>query len=219
MGKKRPPSLDPGWDIKKVNELATEFAYRFRDNLLRLEDVKLAASTIEQEHINKTLQKSDIHNFVKEGENPIDKAFRAKKEQRELRKKNVDAGPKWFGMKAPIMTPELETEVKLIKMQHVMDKNYRFRSADSKIPKHFEIGTVLEAPTEYYTRETKKQKNMSMADALLQRVSDSKRDRRKGIWAKQSRKLALMRTIAQNNQKRKAQRNLLKTKSAKQNKK
>lgn len=50
-----------------------------------------------------------------------------------------DTGPKWFGMKAPILTPELETEVKLIKLQHVLDNNYKHHRDDGRIPKHFEV--------------------------------------------------------------------------------
>lgn len=42
-------------------------------------------------------------------------------------------------MKAPILTPELRDEVKLIKLQHVLDKNYKFHKDDEKIPQHFEV--------------------------------------------------------------------------------
>jgi hypothetical protein len=100
---------------------------------------------------------------VKEESNSIDKAARDKKARKELKKKvcsllpllphllflssstklsisqQLDAGPKWFGMKTPNLSDEQLTEVKLIKLQHVLDKNYKYHKNDDVIPKHFEV--------------------------------------------------------------------------------
>ena len=37
------------------------------------------------------------------------------------------------------MSDELLTEVKLIKLQHVLDPKYKYHKDDDVIPKHFEV--------------------------------------------------------------------------------
>ncbi len=42
-------------------------------------------------------------------------------------------------MKPPKLTPELETEVKLMKLRHVLDPRYKYSKEDEEFPKYFEV--------------------------------------------------------------------------------
>ena len=84
-------------------------------------------------------------------------------------KQNDNAGKKWFGMEATEVTAEVATTLKLLKLRHVLNPKH-FMKADrsKKLPKYFQIGTVVDGAQEYYTegRGRTKKKN-TMVDDLL----------------------------------------------------
>ncbi|KAK1387391.1 Fcf2 domain-containing protein [Heracleum sosnowskyi] len=93
-----------------------------------------------------------------------------KKLNKLLKKQIKDtSGKNWFDMPAPTMTPELKKDLQLLKLRSVMDPKRHYKKADSKsVPKYFQIGTVIEGATEFYTgRLTKKERKASLADELL----------------------------------------------------
>jgi hypothetical protein len=63
----------------------------------------------------------------------------------------ADAGPGWFGLGAPQMTPELKRDLRLLKLRGAFDPKRFYKSADtSKLPTHFAIGTVVESAADFY---------------------------------------------------------------------
>ncbi|CAI5995601.1 unnamed protein product [Closterium sp. NIES-64] len=79
------------------------------------------------------------------------------------------AGPKWYDLPAPDITPEIKTELQLLRMRNVLDPKRHYRSADSKkLPTHFQIGTVVEGAADFYSsRLTRRERKQSFAAELL----------------------------------------------------
>lgn len=122
---------------------------------------------------DKGLMQEDHYDYTKE-DNKNKFAFRviSDPQQVKLDKKkarDLTAGDKWFGMKAPDMTPELEMDLKLLKMRNVLDPKRFYKKDDSKKdPKFFSMGTIVEGNTEFFSaRLTKKQRKQTFAEELL----------------------------------------------------
>ncbi|KAJ2743744.1 rrna-processing protein fcf2 [Coemansia sp. BCRC 34301] len=84
--------------------------------------------------------------------------------------KELTAGKKWFGMKAPVLTPELKNDLRVLQLRNVLDPKrfYKKDASAKKIPKYFEVGTIIEGPTEFYSsRLTKKERKTTLVDELL----------------------------------------------------
>ncbi|KAL6990189.1 hypothetical protein U1Q18_015938 [Sarracenia purpurea var. burkii] len=89
-----------------------------------------------------------------------------------LRKQVKDtAGTNWFDMPAPSITPELKKELQLLKLRSVIDPKRHYKKGDSKsktLPKYFQVGTVIESASDFFTgRLTKKERKATLADELL----------------------------------------------------
>ena len=57
-----------------------------------------------------------------------------------------NAGPKWFNMETPQVTPEIERDLRMIRLRAYMDPKQFFKKDDfasKKLPEHFQIGTVI----------------------------------------------------------------------------
>ncbi|KAJ2467508.1 rrna-processing protein fcf2 [Coemansia sp. RSA 2322] len=84
--------------------------------------------------------------------------------------KEETAGRKWFGMRAPVLTPELKNDLRVLQLRNVLDPKrfYKKDAGAKKIPKYFEVGTIIEGPTEFYSsRMTKKERRTTIVDELL----------------------------------------------------
>uniref|UniRef100_A0A2M4CRC4 Putative fcf2 pre-rrna processing n=1 Tax=Anopheles darlingi TaxID=43151 RepID=A0A2M4CRC4_ANODA len=100
-------------------------------------------------------------------------------------------GKNWFNLPAPEMTPELKNQMELIQMRTVLDPKKYYQRAEKKrkLPKYFQIGTVLESPLEHYNeRGVKKQKSQSLVDELLADAEFQKFNKRKYAEALELRK-------------------------------
>ncbi|KAJ1672798.1 Deoxynucleotidyltransferase terminal-interacting protein 2, partial [Spiromyces aspiralis] len=86
-----------------------------------------------------------------------------KKQQQET------AGAGWFGMKAPIVTPELKRDLRVLKLRNALDPKRFYRKDDrEEVPKYFEVGTVIEGPTEFYSgRLTRKERKRTIVEELM----------------------------------------------------
>ncbi|XP_016183411.1 rRNA-processing protein fcf2-like isoform X2 [Arachis ipaensis] len=89
-----------------------------------------------------------------------------------LRKQAKDtAGKDWFDMPTQTITPELQTDLKLLKLRSALDPKRHYKKGDSKskaLPKYFQVGTVVEDASEFYSeRLTKKERKATIADELL----------------------------------------------------
>lgn len=101
-----------------------------------------------------------------------------------LRKQRKDTtGSSWFDMPAPVVTPELKQDLQLLKLRNVMDPKRHYKKSDSKLkalPKYFQVGTVVESATDFFSaRLTKKERKNRIADELLSDGSLAKYRKRK----------------------------------------
>ncbi|KAJ2356445.1 hypothetical protein GGF43_002071 [Coemansia sp. RSA 2618] len=101
---------------------------------------------------------------------PLDPTVRRKTPGELAKEKEQTTGKRWFGMKAPTMTPELKNNLRVLQLRNVLDPKrfYKKDVAQKKMPKYFEMGTVVEGPTEFYSsRLTKKERRRNLVDELL----------------------------------------------------
>ncbi|XP_058727270.1 rRNA-processing protein fcf2-like [Vicia villosa] len=93
------------------------------------------------------------------------------------------AGKRWFDMPAQTMTPELQRDLKLLKLRDVIDPKRHYKKGDSKsktLPKYFQIGTIVGSSLDYFSgRLTKKERKESFADELLADQNNSAYRKRK----------------------------------------
>ncbi|KAK6534717.1 hypothetical protein TWF281_006019 [Arthrobotrys megalospora] len=106
-----------------------------------------------------------------------DKVDKSKKE-----KKDKTAGPDWYNMPATTVTPQIKRDLQMIKLRNVLDPHKHFKGDDwkGKLPKYFQMGTVIEGPTEYYSaRMNKKDRKKSIVDEILSSSGSKSRFRKK----------------------------------------
>eukprot|EP00300_Choanocystis_sp_HF-7_P025911 c2824_g1_i1.p1 GENE.c2824_g1_i1~~c2824_g1_i1.p1 ORF type:complete len:203 (+),score=42.28 c2824_g1_i1:32-640(+) len=84
-----------------------------------------------------------------------------------LKLKDGSTGKQWYDMKAPVLTKELQTDLKVLQMRNVAHPR-KFYKASDKAPKYFQVGTVVEAAGEFYSaRLTNRERKPTMAAELL----------------------------------------------------
>ena len=92
------------------------------------------------------------------------------KVNRELRKmERKTAGKGWFDMKAVEYTPELRREMRMLKLRGAYDPKRFYKNADtSKLPTHFQRGTVIGGAADYYSaRLAKKDQKRTLAEEIM----------------------------------------------------
>ncbi|RKP13397.1 Fcf2 pre-rRNA processing-domain-containing protein, partial [Piptocephalis cylindrospora] len=80
------------------------------------------------------------------------------------------AGKAWFDMAAPMMTPELKRELNMLKLRVALDPKRHYKKQDAKAPppKYFQMGTIIEGPTEFYSaRMTRRERKETLVEQLL----------------------------------------------------
>lgn len=92
---------------------------------------------------------------------------------KDVKKRKVGPGTTgkgWFDMPEPTMTPELKQDLQVIQMRNYLDPKKHMRTNDwaKKTPKYFQVGTVVDDASEFYSgRIPKKQRHDRMVDAVL----------------------------------------------------
>ncbi|XP_074619614.1 deoxynucleotidyltransferase terminal-interacting protein 2-like [Acropora palmata] len=160
---------------------------------------------------HKELMKKSVITSDFEKRNTLAQLQRSKYAKKKQRKKEREetAGPMWFNLPRTQMTPEIEQDLKIIKMRNVLDRTRHYKKNDSQeLPKYFQIGTVVEGSADFYaSRIPKRQRKNNMIDELLadaefrrynkkkfleiqtakqsgKRRFSNRRHRRKGKWSK-----------------------------------
>ncbi|XP_014622228.1 rRNA-processing protein fcf2-like [Glycine soja] len=76
-----------------------------------------------------------------------------------------------FNMPAQTITPELQKDLKLLKLRAALDPKRHYKKGDSKsktLPKYFQVGTVVDSPLDFFSgRLTKKKRKARLADEVL----------------------------------------------------
>jgi len=112
---------------------------------------------------------------------PVDDTNLRKKEAKDMKDSRL---AKWFGMKKQILTPEMEKELKAIKLRGNIDPKRFYKGNDSKeLPKYFtmatDMGGGMRAAGERATREPKPGSGRTFLDQVLrdQKVQEWTRGR------------------------------------------
>ncbi|KAI3845263.1 hypothetical protein MKW98_009329 [Papaver atlanticum] len=99
---------------------------------------------------------------------PADPKLRNKLVRKQLKD---TTGKNWFDMPAQTITPEIKNDFQIIKLRNVIDPKRHYKKGDSnskELPKYFQMGTVVESQTDFYSgRLTKKERKRSIAEELL----------------------------------------------------
>ncbi|KAH9311365.1 hypothetical protein KI387_026400, partial [Taxus chinensis] len=153
------------------------------ENISWKPDIQFASSTIKSKcdsgkTINQAGQELDKHLIQASAwqtENQLQDGLlvppRNPKKLNKLARKQVKdtLGAKWFDMPAQTISPELKKDLQLLKLRGVLDPKRHYKADDSKgLPKYFQVGTVIEPASEFYSgRLTKKERKLTIADELL----------------------------------------------------
>ncbi|CAJ0750530.1 18058_t:CDS:2 [Entrophospora sp. SA101] len=72
-------------------------------------------------------------------------------------------------MPKPEITPEIKNDLQVLKLRNVLDpKRFYKKDNSKKFPKYFQIGTIIEGPTEFYSsRLPRKERKQTIVDELL----------------------------------------------------
>ena len=71
-------------------------------------------------------------------------------------------------MPAPEMTEELKRDIHILKSRGVLDPKRHYKKEDKRDLKYFQMGTIIQGPTEYYSsRLTRKERKETIVDELL----------------------------------------------------
>jgi hypothetical protein len=102
---------------------------------------------------------------------PVKKDMLSRSERKTQARKRREAtvGPKWFDMPTKELTAEDKLTVDAIRLRETLDptKFYKKKATD-QIGKHFQVGTVIEHPMDYYSsRATRKERKQTMIDELI----------------------------------------------------
>ncbi|KAK3820799.1 MAG: Fcf2 pre-rRNA processing-domain-containing protein [Linnemannia gamsii] len=98
-----------------------------------------------------------------------EKVHVSKRQKQEERGKTT--GKKWFDMPQQILTPELRRDLQILKLRNVLDPK-RFYKREEKgkprFPKYFQVGTIVEGNTEFYSsRLSKKERATTITGEVM----------------------------------------------------
>ncbi|KAG0171963.1 hypothetical protein DFQ28_010573 [Apophysomyces sp. BC1034] len=91
----------------------------------------------------------------------------SRKERQQEREKSTGKG--WFEMPRTEITPEIRRDLDILKMRHVLDRKRHYKkTGKSADPKYFQVGTIIEGPTEFFSsRMSKRERKETIMDELL----------------------------------------------------
>ncbi|MEW5313935.1 MAG: hypothetical protein WDW38_005465 [Sanguina aurantia] len=79
------------------------------------------------------------------------------------------AGSKWYNLPATQITDEVKKELRLLRLRGTYDPKRFYKSFDeSKFPKYFQVGTVVDSPLEWYGgRLTARQRKGTLSQEVM----------------------------------------------------
>ncbi|KAJ3599388.1 hypothetical protein NHX12_033351 [Muraenolepis orangiensis] len=157
--------IDPGLRVKELGGLYINFdggkSKPVSNSVKKLK---------EQKHLDEVMKNSVMGpGFEKLSvAPPYNEAKRSLKLKRKEEKEKT-TGDGWFNMKAPELTVELKADLKVIKMRGALDPKRFYKKSDREgLPKYFQVGTVMDSPTDFYhSRIPKKDRKRTMVEELV----------------------------------------------------
>ncbi|KAF9084998.1 hypothetical protein BGX29_007261 [Mortierella sp. GBA35] len=102
-----------------------------------------------------------------------DKVHVSKRQKQEEREKTT--GKKWFDMPQQVLTPELKRDLQILKLRNVLDPKRFYKREDkskARFPKYFQVGTIIEGNTEFYSsRLSKKERATTITGEVMKDIA------------------------------------------------
>ncbi|XP_002168759.3 deoxynucleotidyltransferase terminal-interacting protein 2 isoform X1 [Hydra vulgaris] len=121
------------------------------------------------------------------------KMFESKHSKQVKRKKIAEetAGKGWYNLPKTEVTEEIKRDLQIIKMRGVLDGKHHYKRNDSnKLPKYFQIGTIVEGAHEFYnSRVPNKKRKATIVDELLN-DAEFRRKNKKNFLQLQKKKMS-----------------------------
>ncbi|GMF65196.1 unnamed protein product [Phytophthora lilii] len=98
------------------------------------------------------------------------KAMAHSQRQRTESQHKKSAGRRWFNFESEEMTDDARRDFALLRMRNYLDPKKFYKSSDHSraLPKHFQMGTVIEGSHEFHSaRLTKKQRRKTFTDEIM----------------------------------------------------
>eukprot|EP01025_Chloroclados_australasicus_P036334 TRINITY_DN3702_c0_g1_i4.p1 TRINITY_DN3702_c0_g1~~TRINITY_DN3702_c0_g1_i4.p1 ORF type:complete len:361 (-),score=37.40 TRINITY_DN3702_c0_g1_i4:577-1629(-) len=119
---------------------------------------------------NKGIQKLVQERNKKVAKQVLAPPLNHKRMLKEARAKQADTkGKEWYDLPAPTITPELERDLKVVRLRENFDPKRFYKSFESdKLPKYFQIGTVIQGAADFYSgRLPKRLRRKTITEELL----------------------------------------------------
>ncbi|KAG0030015.1 hypothetical protein BGZ82_007609 [Podila clonocystis] len=88
-----------------------------------------------------------------------------------LEEREKTTGKGWFDLPQQVMTPELKRDLQILKLRNVLDPKRFYKREEKgkpKFPKYFQVGTIIEGNTEFYSsRLTKKERATTITGEVM----------------------------------------------------
>lgn len=95
------------------------------------------------------------------------------------KRKSSSAEALWFNLPRTMVTPELKREMQIIRLRSALDRKRHYKRESGQkndIPEFFEVGTVIEGPTDFFAaRLTKKERRRTLVEEVLAGEKSSQR--------------------------------------------
>ncbi|CAO3567976.1 unnamed protein product [Mortierella alpina] len=102
-----------------------------------------------------------------------EKVHISKKQKKEEKEKTTGKG--WFDLPQQVMTPELKRDLQILKLRNVLDPKRFYKREEKgkpKFPKYFQVGTIIEGNTEFYSsRLTKKERATTITGEVMKDIT------------------------------------------------
>ena len=110
--------------------------------------------------------------------------------KKRMREDDDTAGPKWFNMKRPELTPEIIHDVNAMRLRsHLNPKKFYKKKDIEDMPKYFQIGTVMPSPFEPKSHSLEKSsRRKPLVEQLLEDDSQLNFSRKKWLEVREARK-------------------------------
>lgn len=107
--------------------------------------------------------------YLKSHEVPSYEVAEKKLKKQRAEERGKTKGKDWFNMKVGDLTEEAKNDLAVIKMRGGLHKDRFYKANDSDvIPKFFQMGTVVDDPTDFYSdRVPRKQQKKTILEELI----------------------------------------------------
>ena len=139
---------------------------------------------LSEKQVDKLMKKSVLPpDMEKEKNCPVFNQSKYSKIKERQKKAQETAGPGWYNLPKTELTDDVKRDLQILKMRKVLDTKQHYKRDDSKkIPKFFQMGTIIEGSHEFYSgRMSKKERKRTMVDELLADSEFRKKNKKRMI--------------------------------------